>query len=82
MKNLGICNKCKETVPIKHFQKDGKEYLEKDCPKCETAACSKCEKDCPKCEKACPKGDACLKQDTCEKRAACPNKDTCSKKTE
>jgi len=34
MANLGVCNKCKKAVPLKHFEKDGKEYLEKHCPQC------------------------------------------------
>ncbi|MFH1413593.1 MAG: radical SAM protein [Candidatus Omnitrophota bacterium] len=34
MANLGACNKCKKSVPVKHYQKDGKEYLEKLCPDC------------------------------------------------
>ncbi|MBU0547373.1 MAG: radical SAM protein [Candidatus Omnitrophica bacterium] len=37
MANLGICNKCGKSVPIKHYQKEGKEYLEKLCPDCGAA---------------------------------------------
>ena len=32
--NLSICSKCKEVVPVVHVEKNGKEYLEKQCEKC------------------------------------------------
>lgn len=32
--NLSICSKCKDVVPVVHVEKDGKEYLEKQCPVC------------------------------------------------
>lgn len=32
--NIGFCSKCKKKVPIKHVQRDGKEFLEKECPDC------------------------------------------------
>jgi 7,8-dihydro-6-hydroxymethylpterin dimethyltransferase len=36
--NKGICDKCKEIVPVTHHQQDGKEYLHKHCPKCGVVA--------------------------------------------
>jgi uncharacterized radical SAM superfamily Fe-S cluster-containing enzyme len=32
--NLGICTKCGKIVPTGHLERNGKEYLEKDCPDC------------------------------------------------
>ncbi len=32
--NYSICRKCSKIVPAVHVQKDGKEYLEKQCPDC------------------------------------------------
>jgi len=32
--NLSICSKCKKIVPVIHIERDGKEYLEKECPEC------------------------------------------------
>ncbi|MCX8038160.1 MAG: radical SAM protein [Candidatus Sumerlaeia bacterium] len=34
IRNLGICPKCDEIVPLHHEERDGKVYLRKDCPKC------------------------------------------------
>lgn len=34
MKNYAFCNNCKEISPAKHVERDGKIYLQKDCPKC------------------------------------------------
>ncbi|MDB4304206.1 hypothetical protein N9934_05410, partial [Desulfosarcina sp.] len=38
MANIGMCGKCEKPVPVKHYQKDGKEYLEKSCPDCGTTS--------------------------------------------
>jgi len=32
--NVGICDKCKKLVPVTHHQKEGKEFLHKQCPEC------------------------------------------------
>lgn len=32
--NYSVCSKCKAVVPVTHVQKDGKEYLEKECASC------------------------------------------------
>ena len=34
MENYAFCNNCKEISPVKHVERDGKIYLQKNCPKC------------------------------------------------
>ncbi|MBN2190690.1 MAG: radical SAM protein [Candidatus Aureabacteria bacterium] len=34
MANFAFCNKCRETVPAEHVERDGKIFLSKNCPKC------------------------------------------------
>jgi 7,8-dihydro-6-hydroxymethylpterin dimethyltransferase len=34
MENFAFCNNCKAVVPAKHIERDGKIFVEKDCPKC------------------------------------------------
>lgn len=34
MENYAFCNNCKEISPVKHVERDGKVYLQKNCPKC------------------------------------------------